>query len=365
MGLSYSKSIKFGAVRFNFSGSGIGVSVGIPGLRIGTGPRGAYISGGAGGFRYRQSLRGKSSRSSQPLAQPQNQTTPLQPSLPVVPNGNVLASVEHDVKNVLELTDSSGDELVKTLNEQNQFMPRWPWVAAGSIFLFIWGKSLTRNWYEIVHVLFFAALGGLIYWVYWRDQLRKLTVLFFELDQPNSDLFSRLASAILQVSTTHRLSGIAATSQYADKRYTAGATAGLQLKPASFSIGQVPGIVTNIEIPMLKGSKKTLAFFPDRILAFEGKQVGSISYKELDAQAQTTRFVEDGIVPSDATIIGHTWQYVRNDGGPDRRFANNRQLPLCSYHQLNLSSSRGLDLRLMASRTNAFDEMIRSLASLR
>ena len=38
MGVSFSKSIKFGAVRFNLSGSGIGVSVGIPGLRIGTNP---------------------------------------------------------------------------------------------------------------------------------------------------------------------------------------------------------------------------------------------------------------------------------------------------------------------------------------
>jgi len=56
MGLSFSRSVKFGAVRFNFSGSGIGMSVGIPGLRIGTGPRGAYISGGMGGFRYRKSL---------------------------------------------------------------------------------------------------------------------------------------------------------------------------------------------------------------------------------------------------------------------------------------------------------------------
>jgi hypothetical protein len=56
MGLTFAKSVRFGAVRFNFSGSGIGMSVGIPGLRIGTGPRGAYISGGAGGFRYRRSL---------------------------------------------------------------------------------------------------------------------------------------------------------------------------------------------------------------------------------------------------------------------------------------------------------------------
>ena len=35
MGLTFSRSVRFGAVRFNFSGSGIGVSTGIKGLRIG------------------------------------------------------------------------------------------------------------------------------------------------------------------------------------------------------------------------------------------------------------------------------------------------------------------------------------------
>ncbi|MDI3380387.1 DUF4236 domain-containing protein [Xenophilus aerolatus] len=51
MGLSFARSVRVGAVRFNFSGSGIGISVGIPGLRIGAGPRGAYISGSVAGFR--------------------------------------------------------------------------------------------------------------------------------------------------------------------------------------------------------------------------------------------------------------------------------------------------------------------------
>lgn len=56
MSLSFSRSVRFGAVRFNFSGAGIGVSVGIPGLRVGIGARGAYVGGGIGGFRYRKSL---------------------------------------------------------------------------------------------------------------------------------------------------------------------------------------------------------------------------------------------------------------------------------------------------------------------
>lgn len=56
MGLSFKKSIKAGPFRFNLSSSGVGVSVGVPGFRVGTGPRGNYISMSGGGFTYRKSM---------------------------------------------------------------------------------------------------------------------------------------------------------------------------------------------------------------------------------------------------------------------------------------------------------------------
>src|SRR5277367_4591028 len=56
MGFSFQKSISAGPFRFNLSGSGIGMSVGVTGLRIGTGPRGNYVRMGRGGLYYRASL---------------------------------------------------------------------------------------------------------------------------------------------------------------------------------------------------------------------------------------------------------------------------------------------------------------------
>src|SRR5439155_9227662 len=50
------KSLRFGPLRFNLSKSGIGVSAGVKGFRLGTGPRGNYIHAGRGGIYYRQTL---------------------------------------------------------------------------------------------------------------------------------------------------------------------------------------------------------------------------------------------------------------------------------------------------------------------
>ncbi len=52
----FRKTVKAGPFNFNFSTGGIGASVGIRGLRIGTGPRGHYVHAGRGGFSYRATI---------------------------------------------------------------------------------------------------------------------------------------------------------------------------------------------------------------------------------------------------------------------------------------------------------------------
>jgi DNA polymerase-3 subunit epsilon len=46
MGWYFRKSLRAGPVRVNVSKSGIGVSAGVPGARVGVGPRGPYVAGG-------------------------------------------------------------------------------------------------------------------------------------------------------------------------------------------------------------------------------------------------------------------------------------------------------------------------------
>ena len=55
MGVYFRKSIKLGPMRLNLSKRGVGMSVGVKGLRIGTraGGRGTYISGGRKGVYFR------------------------------------------------------------------------------------------------------------------------------------------------------------------------------------------------------------------------------------------------------------------------------------------------------------------------
>ena len=56
MGWYLRKSLNLGPTRINLSKSGLGMSAGVTGLRVGTGPRGKYLHAGREGLYYRTSL---------------------------------------------------------------------------------------------------------------------------------------------------------------------------------------------------------------------------------------------------------------------------------------------------------------------
>jgi signal transduction histidine kinase len=113
-----------------------------------------------------------------------------------------------------------------------------------------------------------------------------------------------------------------------------------------------PRVETNARVGYFDLDGRRLYFFPDRILVYSAGQVGSVSYKDLSAHCGTVRFVEDGTVPSDARVVGRTWRYVNKDGGPDRRFNNNFQMPVAEYGVLQISATPGLNLQLQTSRAD-------------
>lgn len=364
MGLSFSRSIRFGGVRFNFSGSGIGVSAGIKGFRVGTGPRGAYISAGVGGFRYKTSL-GGNHKSFAALAATDQVRTPMpHVSPPVTPDANIVHSVEHDVQSVLTLADSNGDELLDAMNEQAKKVQLWPFVGVGLLLLFLWGRQFVQGWPSWIAWTLFLLGVALTAWVRHRDHVKRLTVLFFEPDDRTTKAFAAVVEAAERTGSIQKLRSVLETSTYADSKYTGGAAQGLKFGKSSSVVGQAPGVLANVDVPVLSSGRTTLAFYPDRVLAFQGKSVGAISYTNLNVESFPSQFIEHESVPRDATVVDHTWQYVNKKGGPDRRFKNNRQLPVCRYNRLHLSSGHGLDVRLIGSRDGAFNDFAQAIQLL-
>jgi len=89
-----------------------------------------------------------------------------------------------------------------------------------------------------------------------------------------------------------------------------------------------PRVQTNVQVPCVNMGRGQLYFLPDTILYRDDNGYGAIAYIDFRLAQGFTRFIESDGVPADATVVDHTWRYVNKNGGPDRRFNNNRQLPV-------------------------------------
>lgn len=340
MGLSLRKSVKVGPLRFNLSKSGVSVSVGITGLRFGVGPRGNWIRMGSNGPSYRATLPPTIPQKFKPTPTPQLDL--------VIPSGTHAPLEEIESAEISQIVDSSSRELLEELNSKRKKMRLWPSVLALSVFLF-WLAS-TSNWPSWSLTLITIAGVAAMYAAYTRDVLAKTVVLLYEFDLEPEKTYAQLHEAASQLASCAKVWHIEASGQVYDKKYHAGASSLIRRKATSITKSEPPYVKTNVETIAIGVGRQTLHFFPDRVLVYDVNGVGAVNYSSLNISVTSTRFIESESVPRDAEVVDKTWRYVNKSGGPDKRFKDNKQLPICRYEEIRFSSSTGLKEVLQLSK---------------
>lgn len=340
MGFYIRKSVKAGPLRFNLSKSGIGVSVGVPGFRVGTGPRGNYVHVGARGLYYRKSL----VPTTQPRRVEQRPPQPAGPPVQLQPIGSGC---------ITQMIDWSAAQLLQEINEKLRKGKRWPVVAAISAGSLVVLAALKAPVWLLLITVVIAAVG--IYVSYQYDELRTSVVLFYELGPQVYEAYGVLHACAEEFMKCAKAWHVNARGDVQDPKYHAGASHLLGLNRIVFHKRPPSILKTNIEPFAIPAGPRTLYFFPDLILVFAPNGVGAVSYRDLRISFRNTRMIEEGPVPHDAQVVDHTWRYVNKKGGPDRRFKDNPQLPICLYEEITFSSASGLNEVIQLSRTGIAD----------
>jgi hypothetical protein len=216
-------------------------------------------------------------------------------------------------------------------------------------------------WLAVLVTLIGAAATA---FVYRRDLLAKTVVLFYSMDPEMEKTYGVLHEWASHLSSCARAWHIAAQGRVYDRKYHAGASSLVRRNPTFIRKAEPPYLKTNIETVAIGVGKQVLHFFPDRVLIYDAGGVGAVAYSQLHLVVQPTRFIEDQLVPTDAQVVDHTWKYVNKRGGPDKRFKNNRQLPVCLYDEISLSSSTGLNEVIQISRVGLADGFAKAIQFL-
>lgn len=322
MGWRYRKSINLGGgFRINLSKSGIGYSWGFPGYRHTYSPNGTqrrtYSIPGTGisyvessGSRRNNSNNGEQNYN-------YNQDTKLITG----------ATTYYQNSNINNM--GKGDEILKAINKLRTI-------------------DILANICLIMVVLF--PIGIILKILIAQKWKLDLT---YEMDNINQKKFDALNEFLCELKNNRKLWQIDSSTRVYNTKYNAGA--GNNVSRTSISlVKKMPWYINhNIDVYCLKLKNEKIFFTPDRMIIFKNLGgVGCRKYNDMVAGFSTTNFVETEIVPRDAEIVRYTWRYVNKSGGPDKRFNNNRRIPVCKYGEISLESEDGINILLECSNHN-------------
>jgi len=343
MGFRYRKSINLGGgFRINLSKSGVGYSWGTKGYRItktaggktrrtysipGTGI--SYVSE-SGQNRNRQRNRNQQNT---PNYQPYQQSIAEQriesaeiENFQSAEFGNITSSIERTLK-----------------------MNKWGTILLWCALLMIANPAL----------VVLPILGGILKVV---ARTKGAVTLEYDFDAEKGEEHNRRVGAWIILAEGDKEWQVLTETHNSNTKVHAGASRSLNRAPCKIGKTSPYYLKTNVDLIQIKLKKETLLILPDKVFIIRGSKVGAVSYDDLQIQISSTNFVESEPVPKDAQVIGQTWQYVNKNGTPDKRYKNNRQLPICLYGVVRLRSTSGINVEIHISniqKSRDFDVLIR------
>jgi hypothetical protein len=168
------------------------------------------------------------------------------------------------------------------------------------------------------------------WWLRQRDLARKAVVVFYDVNDQYAQNFETLINEFAWVSDAQRKRRVMAhgsTTAY-QKKIHAGAEEIERVIPVAATITGPKQLTTNVSVPSLDNAQRAIYFLPDRVLIRERSDFAELHYDQLTVETAQIRWIEQEAVPADARQVDTTWRYVNKSGGPDRRFKDNRQLPV-------------------------------------
>ena len=210
--------------------------------------------------------------------------------------------------------------------------------------VFFWVTLFVGFKYKLLWVLSVAFAACLI----WLNKNAAIDLEYTFEDDQAAEVERRMAP-LTKIATSKKLWYISQTSKVKDKKRSAGASNTIKRNNCKVSNNVPFPFKTNAPAVCFDVGKEKLVFLPDKLFVFQGGKIGALNYSDVTTEVKGQRFIEEEKVPKDAKVIEHTWKYVNKSGAPDKRFNDNRKIPVCLYGKLFVRSDSGLNTEIMFS----------------
>jgi len=220
------------------------------------------------------------------------------------------------------------------------------------------------------YVLIGSTFVILILWIVYLsrfDKRRKSVEIYYNMDEEATQLYEKFLSSFKQFMSSKKIWEVHSSQKSLDQKYTSGASKVITRSDLSgISRHKLPNkyFITNVEVPYIGLKRLSFYFFPERLVIKKGKKFAALSYKNLVIESSVSNMTETDPLPKDANVIEYTWQYPNKSGGPDKRFKNNPQIPICEYSKYHFYSDSGVSELIQTSKTGAMDAFVKDVQQI-
>jgi len=149
-------------------------------------------------------------------------------------------------------------------------------------------------------------------------------------------MFENLCQAFEQLMTSQKI--WVQVSKFQNVSAKSSASSLVDLRETNFGVGVFNYIKSKFDVPIIPIENQLLYLYPEyAILSQSPSCFEIVDYDNISMVYAPIRFNEPGIYPTDAEKIGTTWEYVNKNGGPDRRYSDNRPITVVRYGGINLT----------------------------
>jgi hypothetical protein len=356
MGWRFRKSFRvIPGLRLNLSKSGLSASIGGAPFTFNVGPRGvmgtASIPGT--GISYRQHFGSVPQADTPPPHSPSPSYFPAPPELQPSQNSAPVEQIHSastelltseslkELKQLMQMTFEEREDISRHLNAERpvrqRALSRYESWENGFLFKKLFKAAFARRTEEAETAS--AKVSE------FEEQLRLTTVATqIEISKEQAEPYFKMRdafAALCECSAIWDIKSRQATDMLHER--TTAATR-IERERVSFSVDSSDLIQWEQKVPRLKNAKGgDLFLYPGFILYRAARSAFSVlDYHDVMGNLDICRFQEEEGVPSDSKVVAQAWAKANKDGGPDRRFANNYQIPVAAYAHLKLKSSSGL-----------------------
>jgi hypothetical protein len=357
MGWRFRKSFSpLPGVRINLSPGGLSTSVGLGPFRFSAGPRGAAVNARipGTGISFRQPLKSGATIEDKRFHQQPD------PTYVAITQGEIRSAGASELTS--EGLAKFKELLTQARDERRSLLPELQSAASESARLQKKYDAWCNGWFlrRVFRQRFAQLQHQADEWKARYEELEEqeaLSRLNTQFDLPDAvrRAFSQVSDSFAMMAKSERVWDTVAAVAADRMRERTSATTSIDRRQITFDLGVCDLIQSEWKVPHLANANGgDLFIYPGFILFFiSADSFALIEASHVDAIFRSSPFIEEEGVPLDTKVIAQTWKKANKDGSPDRRFANNYQIPVVEYGNLIITSPTGLNEHYMISNAAA------------